>query len=388
MRINYVLDSFFPTEKAYGVTTINTINALTDLGHEVFLFCHKPKGRLIENPANAQVKYYKCSYINKLLRKFSLRGYGKLSIVAWNLSKHLSYFENRRQFNMKSCDLIWTREMPMPRYTVYDFDGIEVVEVHNKPTNRTRNILRKLDQKRVVLCPISKTLEDNLHKSFPGYRILWSPMGIKHHNFKENELTFDIEQHYSATPKSISIGYFGKLAPNGISKGFEDLLDLGVELYGKSLTFKLLFIGPQTSELELLKSELEARGINQSNVLIQTHLPHDESLKLMKKCDFLILPANRDLNYSGFPLKALEYVMSLRVVIAAKTKANQEVFLESFQPFWYEKNNLIDVASLISQPIDVGYLENYLREGYLYAKNFSWSHRTQKILELVSEIDS
>lgn len=388
MIINYVLDSFFPTEKAYGVTTVNTINSLTDLGHEVFLFCHKPKGWLIENPLNAQVRYYKCSYINKLLRMFSLRGYGKLSIVAWNLSKHLSYFENRRQLNMKSCDLIWTREKPMPRYAKKDFDGIEVVEVHNKPTNLTRNILRKLDQKKVVLCPISKTLEDYLLKSLPEYRILWSPMGIKHDDMKENELSNDIEQHYSANPGSISIGYFGKLAPNGISKGFEDLLDLGVELQGKSLSFKLLFIGPQASELELFKSELEARGINQSNVLIQTHLPHDESLKLMKNCDFLILPANRDLNYLGFPLKALEYVMSLRVVIAAKTRANQEVFLGSFQPFWYEKNNLIDVASLISQPMDVGYLENYLREGYLYARKFSWSHRTEKILEQVTEIDS
>ena len=386
MRINYVLDSYFPTEKAYGVTTEHTINALVNLGNEVTLFCHKPNTYIEHNILNAQIIYFELSYLNKFLRKISLASYGKISIITWNLSRHLTYFENRKKLAVRFCDLFWTRDNPIPQHAKLNFQGTQVVEVHSNPSIRTYKLLNALDGNKVLICPISKTLEELMRISLPNNEILWSPMGIQLEDTDTKELISEIERHYGSPRDAISIGYFGKLAPNGISKGFEDLLDLGLELSRQSVAFSLLFIGPRDSELKLLKTEIEKRGIGQDKISIQTHLPHKESLKLMRNCDFLMLPANRDVNYSGFPLKALEYVASLRVVLAAKTQANSEVFLQKFQPFWYEYHNVQALTEIVVQPPEIDFLKNYLLEGYRYAHQFTWVQRTKKILDSINEL--
>lgn len=386
MKINYILDSSFPTEKAYGVTTENTINSLIDLKHEVNLFCHSPNKLLEHKISKSQITYFKYSGLNKFLRRISLSGYGKFFVAVWNLSRFLTLIENRQKFKIEDCEVIWTRDNPLPYYLKKYFTGVEVVEIHKIPSERTIGLLSKLDPKKVVICPISKSIEAHLINKLPDNRILWSPMGVTRENRSKNEMVMEIERHYGSPRKYLTIGYFGKLAPSGVSKGFEDILDLSLELSGRKVGYKILFIGIRDSELKMLLEEIERRGINQDKILIQTHLPHEKSLKLMRNCDFLVLPANRDPKYFGFPLKALEYVTALRMVIAGDTQANREVFVDKFQPFWYEKHDISKLADLVTELPKLEFLRKYLVTGYRYAEQFTWANRTKKILNSMHDI--
>ena len=375
------LDSYFPTEKAYGVTTEHTLTSLVELGNEVTLFCYKPKLLLKHELMGVRIVHYKISGVNRILRRISLASYGMISVIFWNISKHLTYYENRKAFQLNLCDVIWTRETPIPQFLSRKLNCRQVIEIHNKPSRRNQKLLLRTDEKMTILCPISTQLVSQIGALMPTKKILWSPMGVKSIILQNAEATSEIRNHYGQTHKYISVGYFGKLAPNGISKGFEDLLELGLELRKRKIAYRLMFVGPSERELELLKRAIEKTKLDPKNIIIKTHRPHEESLKLMKTCDYLILPANRDLAYSGFPLKALEYVSSLRVVVAAKTPSNCDVFSAEFQPLWYEVGDISFFADLVMKPYSLEDLQSYLFDGYEYSAKFSWIERTKKILD-------
>ena len=130
---------------------------------------------------------------------------------------------------------------------------------------------------------------------------------------------------------------------------------------------------------------MKKRGLTNQDIEILTHQPHDEALLLMKECDFLVLPSNRDSSYSGFPLKALEYVRALRVVLAASSVSNRDVFTKSFQPFWYESNDLNSLCDYVSQDFDLSSLESYLMEGNKFCAGFTWLARTRSIIDLAEK---
>jgi glycosyltransferase involved in cell wall biosynthesis len=211
-------------------------------------------------------------------------------------------------------------------------------------------------------------------------------MGVTHESRSENEMAVEIEKHYGAREKPLTIGYFGKLAPSGISKGYEDILDLSLELSKKIKDFKILFIGIGISELQMLMNEIEHRGVDRDKILIQTHLPHSKNLELMKNCHFLVLPANKDPKYFGFPLKALEYVISLRLIIAGDTQINREVFVDEFQPIWYGRNEISKLADLVASCHNLEFLKKYLVSGVKYAEQFTWHRRTTKILASIQDL--
>jgi glycosyltransferase involved in cell wall biosynthesis len=387
MRVCLIIDSKFPTQKAYGITTLNTLNELSKLELSPILFCANPLPDNQQNRENGfSVTYYPSTSLTGFLKKVSSRAFGRHSRIAWILLQYLNFFAIAKQVISLSPEIIWTRDQPIPFYISKKLKGVHVIEIHKKLSDRRKKMIKKLGEEKVILCPISSSLKTNVVESFPAARIVLAPMGIQSSDISEEELLSEIRSHYLQKKSFIKIGYFGKLSPSGVSKGFEDLIDLGAVLKRRKVDFKLVFVGIDASDFEVLENATLAADLNFNQIEVVAHQVHSVGLQLMKECDFLVLPRNRDPNYFGFPLKALEYVASGRFVLAAKTQVNSELFSGTFQPFWYEPDDIQMLADLIQSTQFDSKLGEYLISGFRYANEYSWESRTERITHAASQI--
>lgn len=387
MKACLILDSKFPTQKAYGVTTINTMRELTKLELSPVLICASPReGFQNYTSLDFKITYYPINRLTKALDKISAKSFGWKSKIAWNFVQMHNSIAIRKQVTRMSPDIIWTREQPVPRYISKKLNGVHVIEIHKDLNWRRTRRIRKLGLERVVLCPISASLKRKVEARFPNARIVLAPMGVTAADISKEQLRSEIRNHYLQKKSIIRIGYFGKLSPSGISKGYEDLLELGAVLKERNVVFKIIFVGIDKNEIKILTNAMQAKDLDLDDVEVITHQIHSVALQMMKECDFLILPENRDPNYFGFPLKALEYLMSGRVVLASRTPVNTDLFMGTFQPYWYEPEliqNLADKIQRIRTDLD---LIEYLVSGADYANGYSWKSRTKNIANSASEV--
>jgi glycosyltransferase involved in cell wall biosynthesis len=385
MRVCLFLDGEYPTAKAYGVTTFNTMKELVGAGHKVTLVCKAPKNEgTYEQIAGSEMVYFPTTRLTIVLDSISRKSFKLHSKVAWKILTILNHRSVQDLVIRIKPDLIWTREEPAPQNIIRNFKGVNVIEIHQKLSiHRTRRIM-KLAPYSQILCPISIPLRKSLEREFLNTKILFSPMGIVPESKSDQELRIEITSHYLPVAPILEIGYFGKLAPTGHSKGFEDLLELGLALRDIQAKFKLRFVGVGKGEFEILTKALKYYDFHTSEVEVTSHQQHASAIQIMKECDFLILPSNRDPNYVGFPLKALEYISSGRAVLAARTDVNTHVFEGDFQPFWYESGEFEKLAkTLVSLRRDEEFFD-YLLSGIQFARGYSWESRTGNIINEVS----
>jgi hypothetical protein len=292
----------------------------------------------------------------------------------------MSLLENMRSLNEIKPDFVWSREIPV-RFLIKRYPkAISIVEIHNKLTATKIRRIKAAPTKSVILCPISLHLKNELQDNFQDSRVIFSPMGI--HEYRElgetETLSSELEKKFSQ--EVFKLGYFGKLAPGGFSKGFEDLFIFANLLDYLGIQFKLFFVGITNSEKSMLIDSIGRHEVSMENVQIIPQVPHRISLALMERCDVLVLPQNRDPNYVGFPLKALEYAYSGSTILAANSPTNHDVFVGSFQPIWYKSNERESMLAGIKCCFLGNYNADSKVQGIEYARSFSWKIRTSNIL--------
>ena len=377
-----MLDSAYPTSKAYGVTTEKTLRSLLSAGRDFRFICHRPQStQSLQTSLTFKEEYYRVSIVNKLLRKIAFMSFSWWSRLAWKLSRQITIIENLDRLIRADTNVVWVREQPLPFLQKIYPRLVFVIEIHETPTKHTLRLIKKLKPESFLLCPISQFLASELEHLLQNHKILLSPMGIDTASFSNEELTVQIETRYKTIAAPIRIGYFGKLAPNGISKGFEEILDFSSKLSSNGFLHKILFVGIDEKDRERLSVESRKRCIEILNLEIQSYLPHDLCLELMKNCDVLVLPTNQDPKYSGHPLKAFEYANSARIILCAETATNSQIFSGTFQPYFYIPGDIESMYSAFQFAISDPDLLERLVAGVNFSSKFTWEARTSKILE-------
>ena len=108
----------------------------------------------------------------------------------------------------------------------------------------------------------------------------------------------------------------------------------------------------------------------------------------MKESDVLVLPMPASKKYMGFPLKAIESIASGRIVVAARCRVYQDIFDESFEPYWYEPNDAMSLNLAIIMALNDELLGERLAKGLEFSSRFTWDSRTKKLLDgLISSRD-
>lgn len=332
LTIAYVLGSRFPTEKAYGVTCLKTVEQIHKAGSKAHIFAFQSNYTSKTAINCAVIHEFKESTFSQFLRKFGSSGNTRLNQASWKVSLLLTINRNIDSVLGVGPDYIWLRDPVIAARILKKYEKIIILELHTSLSKKNARILKKY-KKRKIFSPISKQIMTTMQQFFRIPHIVYSPMSIDpRYLATRSEVNSNIDHFFGTWKKNSRIGYVGKFSPNGYSKGIEDLIALGKLFADLESDASVAIVGGSITEVKLLQEFRGQLGLTKKNLRILPHVEHGEALKLMSEFDVLVFPAPRNSKYDGMPIKALEYLATGRHVVMADTSNHGQIFDASFQP--------------------------------------------------------
>ena len=388
MKILFVVTSAFPTQKAYGVTTRESMLAAKNLGHKVYSLSLKSNysDSDYDEIANS-LNYFKINKTINILKNISFRSTNYFSRAAWIIMQDLLLKFNYKVINKIKSDLIWCRDERTAKTLRKLFPTTTiVVEIHTKPKNRILNKLVKVSKKNsLLLAPINQNLMDLLKINFDFKRCI-AGMSISSDLLANEEAVFKFMESINDRRKKedFKIGYVGKFFPGGFSKGYEDLIDLAV-FYKVNQVERLISIaGGLENEVKEVEKKAASLNLNSKNIEITGHLRHSDSLAKVESLDIVVLPEPRDPNYLGSPLKSYEACALGRILVVAECKINRDQFGDEEFIYWYRSKSVESLANVI----DLALMDKLLCEKILkqieFARRHTWEVRIKNVLDAIS----
>lgn len=387
MKILFIVISSFPTQKAYGVTTRQTMIAAKSLGHEVYSLTLKSDYSDSDYDEIAKnVKYLKSNKINDILKKISFKSTNYFSRAAWVAMRNLIVKFNHRTINEIKSDLIWCREERTALTLRKLFPNHPlVVEIHSSPQNKILNQLAKSSKKdSLLIAPINENLM-SLIEIDSDFKKCIAAMSISSDLLQDKEAVYNFVESISSQHKKnkIKVGYVGKFFPGGFSKGYEDLIDLAVFYKINLIERKISVAGGLENEVREVEKKLASLNLHSNNIEITGHLKHSDSLAKVKSLDVIVLPEPRDPNYLGSPLKSYEACALGRILVVAECKINRDQFGDSEFVHWYRSKNVESLAHVIDLAIKDKLLYEKIIKQIEFARQHTWEVRVKSVLDAI-----
>jgi len=388
-RIAFVMSARFPTEKAYGVTNRESILELLKKSYEVKVFS-RPSSYMDSNFREIQntLKPNSDSYIDRLLSNIANKGYGFTSKLAWKIGTKLVLRKNFKIIALYNPNIIWTRETEIANFLIRKLPRAKVVlEIHSKQNpNRYKKILRNKEQ--IIFCPINIDIKNYLLTFFPKKcHIEVASMSINPNFISSlDEVSRFVRKIHARENKVLEVGYVGKFAPGGYSKGIETLLELAKYYQINKQNFRVNVIGGSGNELIRYKIQKNNMEITDRFIQISGHIPYYKVPEIMKRMDILILPNPLSQEYDGTPLKLLEYLAVGRIVMLSNALKPLEFLRYELTSNEFISGDVKDLAEKIELAINEPKLESILLAGINYASQFTWDMRVSRIINKLKTI--
>jgi len=377
-RVLLVVAGNFPTIKAYGVTTSQTIKNIESRGHKVACAAFRPIDEIPVHSNGAEMLYFEERGVLPYFRKYAYAGFGRIAQIFWRLTCHFA-LSNLPKFVTKfEPTIIWVRDsIPYSLLRMSRPNITFVIELHDLVKKRTVAQISKLSQNRVILAPISPSIHRDLESYQLPFKIVFSPMGVDLAQFKNRE------EGHQEIGRPLKIGYFGKLAPSGYSKGYEDLLELGA--FHQTIDFPSIIqlVGAADSEIEYLRQYAQRLNLKSGQFEFESHKRHQETISLMHKCDILVLTTPASKRYHGSPIKAIEYAATGKPILAARSSVNEDVFNGNVAPYWYTPGDITNMHEAVLQIMNDPNRELIAGRMRDFAESRTWRVRTERILDQV-----
>jgi glycosyltransferase involved in cell wall biosynthesis len=385
--IAMVISVPFPTPKAYGVTTRETLLSLKVLGYEPKIFTIRgPYTDLDYSEVQDLIFPLPQDILYRFLIVLSRMGKGRVHFIFWRFAVIESYLRIFLKLRALDPKIIWLRDPSLAFISQKLFPRIKIIlEVHDFSSGY---FLKKLiqNQKNVILFPINKIIYEFISNLNPRAVMKIAPMGIRQENIAtEIQIQQFVHKLYDSTDKVIKIGYVGGMAPGGYSKGVEDLILLAEFNMKNNFDAEVILVGANNSELSKFKLIQKSLGIKDRFLNVYPHVSHTEAIKLLHSIDILVLPIPRSDNYVGMPIKLLEYIAAGKIVIVADCNLFRSFFNENYVPFYYKSENVASLSSEINRAKFDNNLLSKLLNGINFVSDFTWQTRTKNMIKFTDD---
>lgn len=381
-RVAIIITAPFPTSRAYGVTTRETVQALTELGFENRVFCVRSNfidsdfAKILDN-----ITFFPENLFSKFTFRFSKLGNFRIFLIFWRIFVIYSFLLGLKDVKVYAPRYLWMRD-PIAVYISRIFFPNQriVFEIHDFSSYFfLKKIIKKPNNTKIY--PINIEIDTKIKNINPEISTRLAPMGIRRCSIvSEKSVDLFIDQLINKSKLDIKIGYVGNMAPGGYSKGIEDLINLGKFYIDQKEGSQIKLIGAYPDELTALEKMRKSLGIGTHLLQIESHVDHSEALVKLKEFDILVLPMSENKKYVGMPLKLLEYIASGRIVIVANCKLYRSFFNGDYSPYWYEPKNIDSLDLSINYALGDINLRTHLIAGLEFVKEFTWGKRTLNLV--------
>ena len=388
LRIAFILGAKFPTSRAYGITTRETLEVLLNHSIEFKLYCLRSSYSDKDfDKVKKHIFYMRIVYLSKILRFFSNYGNSKLNYLVFRLALLIDLCFNLPNIKKYAPNVVWTRDPFIAYLVLRNLPEVRVIlEVHESVGKIFFKKLIKFQQ--IKFFPINKENNIFLLQLFganKNYEIM--PMGVRNNSVSSSNTIEQYVKNVSSTNKEVlTISYAGAFEPSGYSKGIDDLINLAMYLQNHFLPYKVQLVGASQSELfkyNSIKSDLK---LSDRYLEISPHVSHSDALSIMKKSDILILPAYKSERYMGMPIKMLEYLISGKITFIGECELYRSFLPPYLYPLMYPFSDPAMLFNYIQSFLGTRNLYEFLELSVKFSSEFTWENRTMAILESIKSI--
>ena len=367
MKIIYLANIRFPTERAHGVQIMEMCRAFAASGVDVELVVPRRKNWIKENPFT----YYDLpkTFSITYLHTWDLVQWGKIGFLTQMFSFALSSF-----WYVRNTDtLIYSRD-EMVLFPLSFFGKRFVYEIH---TPRWQTITKHVVSQALFVVPISQGLKSFYRKKgIPEEDMLVAPDGVNLERFTVFLTQKECREKLSLPLHARIALYAGHLyARKGAhvfaqaSRDIEDVL--------------CVFVGGTVEDIAAFQKD----SSRQKNVLILGHKSHQDVPFYLRAADMLILPNSAkdgDANLYTSPMKLFEYMASGTPILASDVPSLKEILNDENALFVKP-----DDPQALSAGIRKAFLDPALMHRAKQAKKdveqYTWQVRAEAVLRRISQ---
>lgn len=385
-RIAMIIGGKFPTVKAYGVTIRETLTVLSKDCYPIKVYSFQ--GEYTDKDfvgLKVDLEKFHTNLISKLSIYIGEKGLYFFNRFFWASGFVYSLFLSKRSMKSYNPEIVWCRHPLIALFCLKTLGHIKIIlEVHDKSSVFFHKcLLRQKEQ--IYYFPINQENRKFLYTLSSNIDSHLAPMGVQSAHINDvNDVDLFLQSLHQKQFLNLQIGYVGKFAPQGYSKGIEDLISLAKFYKSNGIKNRITLIGSTEKDLnDCLEAQYKS-DIREEFLEIKPHVNHSEAIRLMKTFDVLVLPIPNSQEYVGMPLKLVEYLASGRITIIANSELITSLFSPNFLPYCYDKGDFLSLHKAIELAIVDKKLRDQVIMGLEFALKFTWETRTRNILSLVT----
>lgn len=360
----FVLATRFPTEKAYGITTEYSAQAVNKLGHETVVLTS-----LKDEDSVSGVEVVQFGYS---LRRLLFPASGKyLASQRFGLFRILFAALIRNRFKAPNT-LFWTRDLLVGLIIGFGGKRKVVCELHRTPDTLNLKLLQALNKMtNVVICPISSFLNERFPNEY-GNTVI-AGMAVQNEDLCARE-------SLGLRPKSIV--YLGNSSSSGILLDYNFINEVAHKIFLTHNDWEFKIIGIDRAEFESLSENRVSQ-----NIEFLGRLDHFFAMRELEKTSIgLVIYPDSDYFRDSFPIKIVEYASKGLAIVASDTVAHRRVLSEDLCMF-YKFGLVDDLAQTLETLIRNEKLRISLAEKARdWAEQRTYTNRVATVLNFISRI--
>ncbi len=397
MVLYYFIGDRLPTNKAYGVQTVNMVSAFAKQVEDLRFLYVTGRGNLAQQDLET---FYSISF-PKNLHQIRIKiwdfisifgGKERLERLGFRLEQILTSLAVKHVLSKVGGEesYAFTRSFSLFPSLLYRFGAdrscIEVHHLSSDPRIRDYQIkILRRARKIVVLTYQAKNYligegigESNILVAHDGVDIdRFSPLWDKKMQSRDE---LDL-------PKDVFIvSYIGRFRALGKEKGIDVIIRASRNVFKEHRNVLFMFVGGPIEAVPGYLNLITMLGLPREKFVFLDRRPHSEVPKFISASDLVVLPSPDEEFFSTFssPLKLFEYMAVGRPIVASSLPAVSEIIKDGINGLLFVPGDPQSLAGTIikvlSSPDLRGRLSRRARE---YAKDFSWDKRAQKILDFM-----
>lgn len=372
MKITYLLNQRFPTEKAYGIQIAEMCAAFSVAGSRVELIAPFRTSKESEDPFS----YYRVEPTFAFTRIAAPDWYlpGFLDQITFWFKNIISARKLAKEAFIRHSDVIYSREELPLLFLPQRISSTLVFEIHRFSAKRTF-FYRILDRRGVLFVAISHGLKADLVASgISADQIAVAPDGVDLSKFNISLDRGAVREKLGLPLDKKIIMYAGHLY---LHKGADVLAQAAKNLPSDYL---VVFVGGTDEELLLFKG----RWGSIPNIHISGRRSHAQIPLWLHAADVLVLPNISDTdsqNRYTSPLKLFEYMASRRPIVASNLPVLKEV-LNDDEAIFFEPGNSQDLTNALKSALD-DQMQSKPEKAFQKVQTYSWENRAKNITSFI-----
>lgn len=383
MKVLVILPGkYFKSRIGGGIShTIGVVDALMDLGHEVY-FCSSDKIPYYDRKIKyslLKVKELNIPKANRVYRDFSI--YVQVRKIIKHINPDVVYIRWRQNifwgwlFRRKDYKVVFECNTPPSMSLQYD---------STKTSRIIGQLIKVLDKKICfhsdLISAVSKTVRNFLIKEIncDKNKIIVNPNGVDARRFSpEGE---DLRDRYKIVSGDIVIGYTGLFRPQ---RGIEILIKAFKTLNKKTYReLKLFIVGSGEADYE---KKLRAMAKDDENIIFTGEVPFNIMPSYLRTCDIMVSPQIllNGKNFHQSPIKLYEYMAAGRSIIASNIGQINDVIKDGYSGLLFESGNIKSLLGRLSDLISNCDLRKALAENARKEalELYSWENNIKRIFK-------